>query len=71
MPPRFVFWTLLIDGKPTAFRARDREELLPPAVEGAQPRDPVGRALIRRLPDTAEQANEEDSGELHRKLVRA
>jgi hypothetical protein len=29
MPPRFVFWTLLIDGKPTAFRARDREELLP------------------------------------------
>ncbi|SRR5258708_5426763 len=29
MPPRFVFWTILIDGKPTAFRARDREELLP------------------------------------------
>src|ERR1043166_2718032 len=29
MPPRFVFWTILIDGKATAFRARDREELLP------------------------------------------
>lgn len=29
MPPRFVYWTILIDGKPTAFRARDREELLP------------------------------------------
>ena len=28
MPPRFVYWTILIDGKPTAFRARDREELL-------------------------------------------
>ena len=29
MPPRFAYWTILIDGKPTAFRARDREELLP------------------------------------------
>jgi len=29
MPPRFVYWTILIDGQPTAFRARDREELLP------------------------------------------
>jgi hypothetical protein len=27
MPPRFVYWTILIDGKPTAFRARDRQEL--------------------------------------------
>jgi hypothetical protein len=29
MPPRFAFWTILIDGKPTAFRARDPQELLP------------------------------------------
>ena len=29
MPPRYVFWTILIDGKPTAFRAREKEELLP------------------------------------------
>jgi len=29
MPPRFAYWTILIDGQPTAFRARDREELLP------------------------------------------
>jgi hypothetical protein len=29
MPPRFAFWTILIDGKPTAFRARDLQELLP------------------------------------------
>src|SRR5262249_45604693 len=29
MPPRFAYWTILIDGTPTAFRARDREELLP------------------------------------------
>ena len=29
MPPRFAFWTILIDSKPTAFRARERDELLP------------------------------------------
>lgn len=29
MPPRFAYWTILIDNAPTAFRARDLEELLP------------------------------------------
>jgi len=29
VPPRYAFWTILIDQKPTAFRAREREELLP------------------------------------------
>ena len=29
MPPRYAFWTILIDSKPTAFRAREKEELLP------------------------------------------
>jgi hypothetical protein len=29
MPPRFAYWTILVDNTPTAFRARDREELLP------------------------------------------
>src|SRR5438552_16139158 len=29
MPPRFAYWTILIDGQPTAFRARDQQELLP------------------------------------------
>ena len=29
MPPRFVYWTILIDNAPTAFRAREAEELLP------------------------------------------
>ena len=29
MPPRFAYWTILIDNAPTAFRARDRDELLP------------------------------------------
>ena len=29
MPPRYAYWTILIDNRPTAFRARVREELLP------------------------------------------
>jgi hypothetical protein len=29
VPPRFAFWTILIDDRPTAFRARDQAELLP------------------------------------------
>jgi hypothetical protein len=29
MPPRYAYWTILIDSKPTAFRARERDELLP------------------------------------------
>jgi hypothetical protein len=29
MPPRYAYWTILVDGGATAFRARDREELLP------------------------------------------
>jgi hypothetical protein len=29
MPPRYAYWTILIDQKPTAFRARERVELLP------------------------------------------
>src|SRR5207248_4985482 len=29
MPPRYAYWTILIDNKATAFRAREREELLP------------------------------------------
>ena len=29
MPPRYAYWTILIDQKPTAFRAREREDLLP------------------------------------------
>ena len=29
MPPRHAYWTILIGESPTAFRAREREELLP------------------------------------------
>ena len=29
MPPRYAYWTILIDNAPTAFRAREQSELLP------------------------------------------
>ncbi len=29
MPPRHTYWTIIVDGLPTAFRAAKREELLP------------------------------------------
>ena len=29
MPPRHVYWTIILEGKPTAFRAHTQEELLP------------------------------------------
>ena len=29
MPPRHAYWTIILGGKPTAFRAHTREELLP------------------------------------------
>ena len=29
MPPRFAYWTILIDNAPTAFRAHDAQDLMP------------------------------------------
>jgi hypothetical protein len=29
MPPRFAYWTIILDGAPTSFRTKDREEILP------------------------------------------
>lgn len=29
MPPRYAYWTILIDDQPTAFRAASRDDLLP------------------------------------------
>ena len=33
MPPRFAYWTILIDGQATAFRASKREDLQPTLVQ--------------------------------------
>ncbi len=58
MPPRYVYWTILIDGKATAFRAREREELLPTFNQLARKnRDIAMRYFARgKLWDTPEQA---------------
>jgi hypothetical protein len=29
MPPRFAYWTIILDGMPTSFRTKEREEILP------------------------------------------
>ena len=58
MPPRFAYWTILIDGKATAFRARERDELLPTFNQLARKNaDIVMKYFSRgRLWDTPEQA---------------
>lgn len=58
MPPRYAYWTILIDGKATAFRARDREELLPTFNQLARKNvDIVMKYFARgRLWDNPEQA---------------
>jgi hypothetical protein len=33
MPPRFSYWTILIDGQATAFRAHQRQDLIPTFVQ--------------------------------------
>jgi hypothetical protein len=33
MPPRYAFWTILIDNAPTAFRAASRDDLIPTFVQ--------------------------------------
>jgi len=40
MPPRFAYWTILVDGLPTAFRAAQREEI-----------EPTFRRLRQKHPD--------------------
>lgn len=58
MPPRYVYWTIIIDGKATAFRARERDELLPTFNQLARKnRDIAMRYFARgKLWDTPEQA---------------
>ena len=29
MPPRYVYWTIIAGGLPTAFRAAERDDLMP------------------------------------------
>ena len=58
MPPRYAYWTILIDGKPTAFRARDREELEPTFTQLARKNTDIAMKYFSRgkLWDNPEQA---------------
>jgi hypothetical protein len=58
MPPRYAYWTILIDQKPTAFRAKEKDELLP-TLHQLQRKNPdvVMKWFARgRLWDSPEQA---------------
>ena len=41
MPPRFAYWTILIDNAPTAFRARDAQDVLPTLAQLKRTNDNV------------------------------
>src|SRR5258707_3184002 len=58
MPPRYAYWTILIDGKATAFRAREREELLPTFNQLARKNADIAMRYFSRgrLWDNPEQA---------------
>src|SRR5512143_1413048 len=58
MPPRYAYWTILIDGKATAFRAKEREELLPTLNQLRRKNDDVTLRYFARgkLWDSPEQA---------------
>ncbi|MGC4082442.1 MAG: hypothetical protein QM736_10135 [Vicinamibacterales bacterium] len=58
MPPRYAYWTILIDGTATAFRAKEREELLPTLNQLRRKNDDVALRYFARgkLWDSPEQA---------------
>jgi hypothetical protein len=61
MPPRFVYWTIIAGGLPTAFRAAEREELLPTfkRIQQTHP-DAVMKYFARgRLWESADEAKQE------------
>ena len=60
MPPRFAYWTIILDGTPTSFRARERDEILP-LFNQLKAKNPA--ALLKwfsggKLWDSPEQARE-------------
>ena len=58
MPPRYAYWTIIIDDKPTAFRAQKREDLLPTLkqLSRANPNIVMKWFARGRLWDSPEQA---------------
>ena len=58
MPPRYAYWTILIDNRPTAFRAREQAELLPTLnqLKRTNPNAQMKWFARGKLWDTPEQA---------------
>ena len=65
MPPRYAYWTILIDGKATAFRAKEQDELLPTLAQLRRKNDDVTLRYFSRgkLWDSPEQAQWAGSNE--------
>ena len=60
MPPRFAYWTIILDGTPTSFRTKEREDILP-LYNQLKAKNPA--ALLKwfsggRLWDSPEQAKD-------------
>ena len=60
MPPRFAYWTIILDGTPTSFRTKEREDILP-LFNQLKAKNPA--ALLKwfsggRLWDSPEQAKD-------------
>lgn len=63
MPPRYAYWTILAGGLPTAFRAADRDELMPTfqRLREKHPDAEMKWFARGRLWDSPEQAREESA----------
>ena len=67
MPPRYTYWTILIDGAATAFRAKEREELLPTLNQLSRKSQNVeirffSRGKLWDSPEQAQWAGEQGGG---------
>ena len=49
MPPRYAYWTIMVDDQPTAFRAGSQEDLMPTfkRLKDKQPTAKMQRAAIQ------------------------
>jgi hypothetical protein len=58
MPPRYAYWTILIDSLPTAFRAREQADLIPTfhQLKRANPRIEMKWFADGRVWDSPDQA---------------
>lgn len=67
MPPRYTYWTIIADGLPTAFRAAERDELLPTfaRIKHKHPDAEMkwfARGRLWDSPESARSANRPPSG---------